>query len=42
MNLKTDYFIVDMGSSSTKIGYGSEKDPKYTLPSYVGTFNNAM
>ena len=28
--------IVDLGSSSIKVGYNNEEVPKYELPTYIG------
>lgn len=42
MNPKNQYFILDIGTSLTRIGYGGEEKPKSVLPSYVGSSINAM
>ena len=36
------YFIVDLGTHNTRIGFGGEKKAKHVLPSYVGLSNNSM
>ena len=42
MNLKNEDFIVNLGTTISRIGYGGEKKPKYSILSYVGVVTNAM
>ena len=39
---KHDFFILDMGTCYTRIGYGGDYRPKHTLPTAIGSVSSHM